>query len=218
MSAHAGLHSSQVIRRQGSRISSDVAALLDGMGNLFDDLQPKPLQGWDVHGRVGKQANTLDFQVGQNLTAQGRWLAESARCALVSPRGRATPGAGSGGPPRSPARCPEPQAFGSEGIRRDAVIDLKAARGVCEGKAPPRSPLPQSCAWTDPAPLCNGQSAANTSPAVATCMYPDQNRMAAGRPRGLHVVRQANASGPSERGTVVKAGQPGQSSPRTSAM
>ena len=50
--------------------SAHAGALFDGDRDLLDDFEAEALEGGDVHGRVGEQADALDAQVGQDLAAE----------------------------------------------------------------------------------------------------------------------------------------------------
>jgi hypothetical protein len=43
---------------------ADTRALFDWDGDLLDDFEAEALEGRDVHGGVGEEANALDAEVG----------------------------------------------------------------------------------------------------------------------------------------------------------
>jgi len=58
-------------------------ALLDGDGDLLDDLQAEAFEGGDVHGGVGEEPDALDAEVREDLAAEAD-SAEDAAGAVLS--------------------------------------------------------------------------------------------------------------------------------------
>ena len=62
--------------------SNNPAAFLDGDGDLLDDFEAEAFEGGDVHGGVGEQADALDAEVGEDLSAEADGAEDAAGAGL----------------------------------------------------------------------------------------------------------------------------------------
>ena len=63
-------------------VLTDAGALFDGDGDLLDDFEAEALEGRDVHGGVGEEADAANTQVGQDLAAEADGAEDSAGSGL----------------------------------------------------------------------------------------------------------------------------------------